>query len=190
MKKILMLLAIFCVACAAQAQDRVVKMPTEGSKAPFNPAEADKGYWCSIEAGGGATTMEGRKNLPMGEIVFSNGYRINQFLKVGVGIGALYYIANNIDVRGTTRKLSMPLFATLRGNFLNEGTRSVVPYWTANVGASLPDGFFLTPGVGLRVGEMRNAFIINLNYTLRQLKMPAGEHKYYSGIMLKLGYEF
>ncbi len=190
MKKILLILVALCAACTMQAQDRTIKMPTEKGKTSFNPAEQEKGYWCALEVGGGATTMEGRKNLPMGEIIFSNGYRINQYLKVGVGIGALYYIANNNEVRGTTRKLSMPLFATLRGNFLNEDTRSVVPYWTANVGASLPDGLFFTPGVGLRVGEMRNAFIINLNYTLRELKMPADQHKYYSGIMLKLGYEF
>ncbi len=135
MKKILMILVTLCAACTMQAQDRTIKMPTEKGKTSFNPAEQEKGYWCALEVGGGATTMEGRKNLPMGEIIFSNGYRINQYLKVGVGIGALYYIANNNEVRGTTRKLSMPLFATLRGNFLNEDTRSVVPYWTANVGA-------------------------------------------------------
>lgn len=172
----------------AHAQERKIRMPEEPVHRT-NIAEADRGYWCSIELGGGSTTMEGTKNVALAGAAFTNGYRFNQYLKAGVGIGVLYY-PNNSNVRAPKAHLAMPLFVNARGNILSDEIRRVVPYWSVNVGAALPDGFFLTPGVGLRIGEKRSALLIGINYTFRHLDAKLGRTENYSGVMLKLGYEF
>lgn len=188
MKRFVVLTIALAALAHAYAQDREIKMP-EDPVARTNIAEADKGYWCAIEVGGGSTAMENMKNVALAGVAFSNGYRFCQYLKVGVGIGVLYY-PNSGNVRNTSNHLSMPLFVNAHGNILSDRIRHVVPFWTVNVGTSLPDGFFLTPGVGLRIGEKRSAFLIGANYTLRHLKSYPGNADNYSGAMLKLGYEF
>lgn len=185
-------LVCLCVMClslgSANAQEREICMPEEMVHRA-NIAEMDRGYWCSIELGGGSTTMERMRNVAMAGVAFSNGYRFNQYMKMGVGIGVLYY-PNNSNVRDPKTHLAMPLFVNARGNILSDEIRRVVPYWSVNVGATMPDGFFLTPGVGLRMGEQRSAFLVGINYTFRHLKAQPERTEDYSGVMLKLGYEF
>lgn len=180
------MLATFSVCCS---QDRVIRMPETPSK-QINIAEKDEGsFWCAIELGGGSTAMENKKNVAMVGVSYTAGYRFNQYLKLGVGLGALYY-PNSKNVRDTKNHLAMPLFVNARGNILTDEIRRIVPYWSINVGASLPDGFFLTPSVGLRIGEKRNAFLVSVGYTLRHLKAYPESIENYSGALLKLGYEF
>ena len=133
--------------------------------------------------------MEKKKNVAMGGANYTAGYRFNQYLKVGAGLGVLYY-PNSKNVRDTKNHLAMPLFVNARGNILSDDIRRTVPYWSVNVGTSLPDGFFLTPSVGLRIGEKRNAFLVSVGYTLRHLKAYSENTTDYSGALLKLGYEF
>lgn len=176
------------LAISGFAQDRVIRMPEEPVKS-MNIAENNKGYWCSIEVNGGSTLMENHRNVTLVNAEFTNGYRFSQWLKVGAGIGVMYY-PNNNDVRDTKNHLSMPLFINVRGNMLSEEICRTVPYWSVNVGTSIPDGFFLTPTVGLRIGEKRSAFLVGVSYTLRHLKTCLGSMTNYSGAMVKLGYEF
>lgn len=174
--------------CNIHAQNRVIKMPVAPSKA-HNIAEDDKGsYWCALEFGGGSTAMEHKKNVAMAGASVSGGYRINQYIKVGAGLGVLYY-PNSSNVRDTKNHLSMPLFVNARGNILSEETRRTVPYWSVNLGTSVPDGFFVSPSLGLRIGENRNAFLVSIGYTIRHLK-SSQDISNYSGALLKLGYEF
>ena len=84
----------------------------------------------------------------------------------------------------------MSLFVNAHGNILSDNIRRTIPYWSTNIGTSLPDGFFLTPSVGLRIGEKRNAFLVSIGYTLRHLKVFPKHTSNYSGVLLKLGYEF
>ena len=133
--------------------------------------------------------MEGMKNVAMVGASFACGYRFNQYAKVGAGLGVLYY-PNSSNVRDTKKHLAMPLFLNVHGNILSEEIRRTVPYWSLNIGGSIPDGFFLTPSVGLRIGEKRNAFLISIGYTLRHLKSYPECVSYYSGALLKFGYEF
>lgn len=163
-------------------------MPEETAK-KWNIAENNSGYWCSIELNGGSTLMESSNNVALVSAEFTNGYRLSQWIKVGAGIGVMYY-PNNNNVRDTNNHLSMPLFVNVRGNMLSEEIRRTVPYWSLNIGTSLPDGLFLTPTVGLRVGEKRSAFLVGVSYTLRHLKTCPGCMTNYSGAMVKLGYEF
>ena len=171
------------------AQNNTVRMPEPPSK-QRNIAEWDKhSLWCAFEAGGGSTTMENHKNVAMTGASVIGGYRLNQYFKVGIGLGILYY-PNSSNVRSYDTHFSMPLFANLRGNFLSDTTRRTVPFWSVNAGMSFPDGGFFTPAVGLRVGEKRNAFLISLAYTLRHLDSTSKDIKNYSGVFLKLGYEY
>ena len=133
--------------------------------------------------------MVNKKNVAMAGASFGGGYRFSQFLKVGVGLGVLYY-PNNSNVRNSDNYVAMPLFFNVRGNFLSEEIRRTVPFWSVNIGSTVPDGFFMTPSVGLRVGEKRNAFLISIGYTLRHLKSYPQSVDFYSGVLVKLGYEF
>lgn len=178
--------AFNCMACA---QERVIRMP-EPPRKQVNIAEEDGGsYWCAIEVGGGSTAMENMKNVAMAGASYVGGYRFNQYLKTGVGLGVLYY-PNSSNVRDRKNHLAMPLFVNVRGNILSDDIRRTVPYWSVNVGTTVPDGFFLTPSVGLRIGEKRNAFMVNVGYTLRHMKAYSEHTADYSGALLKLGYEF
>lgn len=188
MKKCILLCCAMLLACSSFAQDRVIRMPQESAKSN-NIAEKNTGYWCSIELNGGATLMENRHNVALVNLEFTNGYRFSQWLKVGGGIGVMYY-PNNNNVRDTENHLSMPIFLNARGVMLSDEIRRTVPYWSVNIGTSFPDGFFLTPTIGLRIGEKRSAFLVGLSYTLRHLKTPPGSISNYSGAMVKIGYEF
>ena len=188
MKKALFLFALL-VAGSAYAQDRDIRMPEPPSKL-HNIAEKDgSSFWCAIEAGGGSTTMENKKNVAMVGMSYIGGYRFGQYLKVGVGLGVLYY-PNSRNARNTKNHLAMPLFANVRGNILSDNIRRTVPYWSVNIGTSIPDGLFMSPSVGLRIGEKRNAFLVSIGYTLRHFKSYPESTSNYSGALLKLGYEF
>lgn len=188
MKRLFFLLAVLCASMGSMAQERVIRMPETPSRG-VNIAEQEQGYWCAIEAEGGSTLMENRRNVALVGASFVNGFRFSQYLKLGAGLGVLYY-PNSSNVRNTDGHLAMPLFLNARGNMLSESIRHTVPYWSVNVGATLPDGFFLTPTVGLRIGEKRSAFLVGISYTFRQLKVLPGEKSGYSGAMARIGYEF
>lgn len=178
------------MARPACAQERVIKMPTEQASRSLNIAEVQHGFWCALEGGGGYTLMEGRRNVGLVETSFIGGYRFSEFLKAGIGIGALWY-PNNNTVRDRDTHLAMPVFLNFRGNILTEQIRMVVPYWSANIGTALADGFFFTPQVGLRLGESRSAFTLSIGYTLRHLyTTPESDISNYSGAVMIIGYEF
>ena len=189
MKKIVLLGLLFVTSAITYAQERVIRMPESPVK-NYNIAEADEGsFWCAIELGGGSTAMENKHNVAILGTTYTCGYRFNQYLKVGPGLGVIYYPSNN-DVRDTQNHLALPLFLNIRGNILSEEIRYTVPYWSVNVGSAIPDGFFFSPTIGLRIGERRNAFLVGVSYTLRHLKAYPECTENYSGILLKLGYEF
>lgn len=188
MKKILMITTALVSSLCGLAQERSIRMPEEPVK-NMNIAENNTGYWCSIELNGGSTSIENHKNVALVNAEFTNGYRFSQWLKVGAGVGVMYY-PNNDNVRDSKNHLSMPLFINARGNILSEEIRRTLPYWSVNLGTSIPDGFFFTPTVGLRVGERRSAFLVGVSYTLRYLKTKPSSISNYSGAMVKLGYEF
>ena len=188
MKKCLILILLAITLGKTYGQDRHITMPEQPAVIP-NIEEIDKGYWCAIEIGGGSTVMDNMKNVAMVAASFTNGYRFSQFLKVGAGVGVLYY-PNNKNVRQSANHFSVPIFLNARGNALPDDTRMTVPFWSVNVGTSVSDGFFLTPAVGLRIGEKRSAFLLSVAYTLRHLDSYPENVNTYSGALLKLGYEF
>lgn len=188
-KKIIIVLLMLGVYISASGQERAIGIPELPSMIRNIADEGIVKYWCVIEVGGGSTAMENMKNIAMLGTSFVGGYRFNQYLKVGAGLGILYY-PNNSNVRDTKGHLSMPLFVNARGNILSDDIRCTVPFWSVNIGVTIPDGIFFTPSVGLRIGEKRNAFLVGVSYTYRHLKSYPGSTNNYSGALLKLGYEF
>ncbi|MBQ6208265.1 MAG: hypothetical protein IJK42_00630 [Prevotella sp.] len=188
MKRTVLLMLLSFAYSLISAQDRHIILP-EQPVVKNNIAEKDNGYWCAVEFGGGSTVMDNMKNIAVAGGSFTNGYRFNQYLKVGLGVGVLYY-PNNKNVRASDNHFSVPVYFNARGNILSDDIRRTVPFWSANIGTSVSDGFFFTPAFGLRIGEMRSAFLISIAYTYRRLDAQPDKVKDYHGALLKLGYEF
>ena len=122
------------------------------------------------------------------------GYRFNEYVRVGLGLGARYYFDNN-KVRSTLSEWAFPIFLNVRGNFIPTRYRDVVPYYSFDIGGTVRDGFMLRPTVGLRVGRERSAFLVGLGYVGQDLSTYSRDNlrktrRFVNFITLKLGYEF
>lgn len=152
-----------------------------------------RGVWFATEITGGISCHHTGHNLGFGEANVTVGYRFSQYLKLGIGVGARYYIDQSYR-RHSSIKWGMPLFVAVRGNLMPGLYRTVVPYYMCEVGGSIRDGYMLRPGLGIRIGEMRQAFTIGINYMGQQLRPIDGDgkisSKYSNFVALRLGYEF
>lgn len=170
-----------------------VKKPS-GSHVDYTKNET--GFWFAAELQGGVTVRPNKHNMQFGELDVVAGYRISDYVRVGVGIGGRYYGGNH-DFRANSGEFSVPIYANVRGNFIPTEYRKVVPYYSFDLGGALRDGVFLRPTIGLRIGEPRAAFLIGISYLGQSTKMwkddatkPTKEDKFFSGVSLKIGYEF
>ena len=100
-----------------------------------------------------------------------------------------YYINNNV-MRCKSYKWSFPLFLNVRGNIIPELNRSIVPYYSADFGAAINDGFFVRPAIGVRFGEPRSSFTLAITYMAQKLKLTPEQYSTTSFIGLKAGWEF
>lgn len=195
MKKAICLLLGLAAIGSLFAQDNVVKrIPKVGHDSEQqNYATMDQGFWMSAEALGAMSCHLEGSNMGLAEVDVTAGYRISQYLKLGVGVGARYYI-NQDGHRRSSIKWGMPVFATVRGNFISSNYRTVVPYWGLEAGASIRDGMMVRPTIGVRIGEVRNAFTIGISYMGQELAIldKNGEkaEKYTNFVCIRLGYEF
>lgn len=190
MKKLfLILLSVTTICLSSIAQD--VKLPERPKRSSYiDYSECDKGFWCAIETEAGSSIAFKHKNVQAASLTYTAGYRISEFLKLGVGIGGRYYFNNNEDVRDTDIDWAFPIFANFRGNIISQEIRSMVPYWSLNIGGVIRDGFYLSPTIGLRFGENRNSWLIGISYGLHQLKVFPDDTEFKNFISLKIGYEF
>ena len=190
MKKMFLSLLFIAATMSANAQYRDVKLP-EAPKHPNyrNYESENKGFWCAVEAEGGSSVMEHEPNMQFVNLSCTGGYRLNEFLRFGAGIGVRYYV-NNADVRDTDNKFGMPIFANARGNFISAYDRDGVPFWSLNVGGITNEGFFASPTFGYSFGGLRNNFQIGISYTITNFKNCDKTNMAYSCFGLKLGYEF
>lgn len=115
------------------------------------------------------------------------GYRVNEYFRVGVGVGARYYI-NGGDFRSA--KLSSdwacPLFVNFRGNIISEEYRDAVPFYSLDAGFTIGDnGLMIRPTLGYRFGVSHSAFLLGISYWGQ-----ISDKEYLSFVGIKLGYEF
>ena len=170
-----------------------VLLPQEAKNPSFRDYSLEQsGFWCSVEGTVASSFIFDRRNLQRAIIAFTCGYRFNEYLRVGVGMGGNCYFNGNKKVRGDYNMFTMPVFLDFRGNILSQEVRELVPYWSLDVGANFGEGFFVSPTIGMRIGQRRNSFLLGLNYTLGEMKTPFRDlypsNIHYIG--LRLGYEF
>lgn len=162
--------------------------PTASSHLYKASTELDKGYWTAIELNAGVSLLLDKKNVGIVQFAWINGYRFNEYLRLGVGIGGRYYV-NNDACRDSGIPWAFPLFLDVRGNIISQQTNRLVPYWSMDVGASIRDNFFFSPTLGLRFGGKRSDILLGLSYTGQSLDSPTGS-KFTNMMSLKIGYEF
>lgn len=183
------MIAVFLIACAAgQAQERQIRLPQKPSEQKYKEYQTEEtGYWCSVEYDAGSSLFFEKKNFQETGLSFTNGYRFNEYLRVGVGAGVRYYFNNN-EVRSTDVKWAFPLYANVRGNIMSMDVRNVVPYYSVNIGGIIRDGFYISPTIGLRIGDPRSAFLVGLSYSFEDTALRSGSGA--SMLAIRLGYEF
>lgn len=200
-RKVITALMIICTLSPSFSQDKVVKRLPEIKKKKVdqyhNYAEYQTGFFCAAELAGGYSCRLEKSNFGFLELDAVGGYRFNEYLNVGAGIGARYYFANNL-IRYSTAKWAGPMFIDVRGQFIPHQFRNYVPYYSFDIGATIRDGFMLRPTLGLRIGEPRSAFLIGISYTGQnltsfqcdELGKKMKKNRFVSFITLKVGYQF
>ncbi len=183
-----MLIALMALPIMAQHRD--VKLPERPHQTGYRDYETQEhGFWFSFEADGGSTIMEHRRNIQFVDATFTGGYRINEYLRAGIGFGGRMYV-NNASVRYNDSKFGVPIFANVRGNFVSAYDRDGVPFWSLRVGGIVKEGAYFSPSVGYSFGGLRNNFQIGIAYVLTNPKVADGTRKTTSSFSLRLGYEF
>lgn len=156
----------------------------------------DKGFWYAIEAMVGYSFHLNNDNLGLTELNAVAGYRVNEYLRGGIGLGVRYYL-NNDKVRYSDINWSFPLFFDIRGNLISSEYRDVVPFYSFDIGGCIRDGFMISPTIGVRIGEKRSAFLLGLSYIGQSMKEKrainnaiVANQEFVSLLALKIGYEF
>lgn len=147
------------------------------------------GYWCAAEFSAGSSLQFDRSNLAPLNLSFVNGYQFNEFLKMGMGIGVRYYI-NNDEIRRSHIAWAFPIFANVRGNIISQESRSIVPYWSFDLGGAVRDGVYVSPTIGARFGIHRSSLLLGLSYVGQQMNLQEKEDAFVNMITVKIGYEF
>lgn len=169
-------------------------IPTESSKGDYvDYTNYQQGFWCAVELQGAYSCHLKNDNGALTELDIVGGYRFNEFFRLGLGLGARYYIEND-KIRHSDIKWSFPIFLNLRGNIIPSEHRTVVPFYSVDLGGTVRDGFMVRPTIGVRLGDPRSAFTVGITYLGQSLKAPVAEGKYKrdytSFVGLKIGYEF
>ena len=136
MKKIVIFLVLLSTSTSILAQYRNVKLPEKPKMTHYkNYEKENKGFWCAIESELGSSVMVHRTNMQYVNILFTGGYRLNEFIRFGAGFGGKMYV-NNAEIRDSDNKFGIPIFANVRGNFISAYERDGVPYWSFNIATS------------------------------------------------------
>lgn len=174
-------------------------IPSGGGSDPnvWSYADADRGFWWTVEAGAGSTVRLSKSNRMYAEADVTVGYRFNSYARLGVGAGFRYYFNTPADLRYASIAASFPLYVNLRGNLIGDLYRSVVPFYSIDLGGAIRDGMMFRPAVGVRFGSKRSAFTLALAYTGQQMPVVANDerggtvtNRYTSMVGLRLGWEF
>lgn len=199
-KLITALLTILVISPAFSQENTVRRLPEikgENAKPYQVYTEYKTGFFCAAELAGAYSCRLEKSNFGFLELDAIGGYRFNEYLNVGAGMGARYYFANN-RIRYSRAKWGGPIFIDVRGQLIPHLYRNYVPYYSFDIGGTIRDGFMLRPTLGLRIGEVRSAFLIGIAYTGQSLTsfswndmgQKLKKNRFVSFITLKVGYQF
>ena len=191
MRKTLFMMILFSlsVSISSYAQYRQVNLPEKPNKPAYKDMTTEnKGFWCAFETEAGSSIMEFKPNMQFIGLTATGGYRINEYLRLGIGFGGRIYV-HNAEIRNTRSKFSMPIYANARGNLISAYDRDGVPFWSINIGGITKEGLYMNPSIGYSFGGLRNNFHVGLSYTLSKFKDSTKLNQTYSYLGLKIGYE-
>lgn len=200
MKKLAFLIIAIAALVAPQyasAQRDDIIYPTEQNLGTrhTNLSKNNTGFFFAVEASGGVTVTGA--TVPMVELDVVGGYRFNEFVRLGIGLGPRYYINGDRIRAAKKEQWTMPLYLNIRGNFIPGDYRNVIPYYSVDAGYTIGDDFMIRPSVGVRFGSNRSAFLLGIAYLGQNMKTGIinpdtnKETKYFGSFLcLKLGYEF
>lgn len=176
MKKLLVIMVIlFSVLCAGWSQNPHVTLPERPKRAKYvDYTIKQSGWWCAAQLGAGFSTTTNRF---FGQFDFVNGYRISEFLKVGVGVSPRLGIN------------TIPIYAQGRGNFISQEDTMFAFFWNADLGYAINGGIYASPSVGLKCGGIRHNFLASVYYALEGQK-PEVSNQPLHLVGLRIGYEF
>lgn len=190
MKKAFIAMLMLTIVSVANAQYRDVKLPDAPRHTNYRNYEMENsGFWCTFDLECSSSVMVRHRNMQYTGLAWTGGYRLNEFIRIGAGLGVRYYVNNGI-VRGTDNNFGLPIFANARGNFISAYDRDGVPFWSFNIGGITNEGLFASPTIGYSFGGLRNNFLIGINYTITNFKNYHNTRMGYSYFGLKIGYEF
>lgn len=186
---IIIMCLVICSICVAQ-ENTVNRLPDKPNRPVYKDhTVTETGYWFSAEGLFGTMADPNSTNLQFIGAQFVNGFRLNEFLRGGVGIGIKHYFKSD-DLRTSTTVLGFPLFANLRGNLLSQNDREIVPFWSIESGTEIRSGYYVSPLVGFKIGEQRSSFTVGVSYTMIQMDTKEKDDDIRNCITLKVGYEF
>lgn len=161
----------------------------------------DSGAWWAVESVTGYSIRlgDGKSNGGFEEIDVTGGYRFNEYVRIGIGLGGRYYFHCG-GFRAHAHDWSLPLYFNVRGGMMARAERVCTPFYSLDIGSSIADGFMIRPTVGLKIGERRGAFVVALSYVGQNMKTYSNrvnengrlvyDDSFVSFVALKLGYEF
>lgn len=94
--RIISFILFVLLALPSFGQYRDVRMPEQPKGSNYRDyTSQEQGFWCAVETEGGSSIMEHKTNMQYVNLTFTGGYRINEFLRLGVGFGGRMYVNNN-----------------------------------------------------------------------------------------------
>lgn len=177
--------------------DTKLIVPEESQRAAYvHHDDLEKGYWYAVEGSYGHAVFRSNSD-GYAQLSFTNGYRLNEYLRVGGGFGARWYVVNN-SCRHASNDWSFPIYVNARGNVISQNVLRVVPFWSFDTGVAINDGFFFSPTFGVRLGGKRSNLLLALSYLGQNMKFDymttgqtiAKETEYVNFLSFKIGYEF
>lgn len=186
-----MLLLAIAVSSLSMAQYREVKLPPETTRSRYYDSDlSDKGFWSAAEFLGGSTLSSEFACAQYLQLTWTVGYRFNQYIRIGAGLGGKVYVNNGYKLRVAESDWAIPFLVNARGNFMAQEDRDFSPYWSMNIGYVVKDGFFMSPTLGIRFGSKRSDFLLGVTYSLNRIDNLAWVDSYTNSLMLTLGYEY
>lgn len=198
MKKIVFLLILVLGCGYIHAQSNSVRLPKKPITSKYTDySEQNEGFWCSAGLSAGASFISSKSACVISADIIA-GYRFGEYLRLGIGVSPRGLAAAEASYPESNRKMEVPLYFDMRGNFLPQNQRMFSPYWSIDVGYTFSCGAYCSPTLGLKIGGLRNDFLIGLSYVSQQYVHSDSidgygklvYSKFANMVCLKLAYEF
>ncbi len=181
------LLLLMGIVSVSSAQIRLPEKPKRAGHIDYSIKES--GYWIAAQANADFAT-NGKNHSAAFQFDLIQGYRFSEFLKVGIGVSPRFYTNAVSDFCGKNgRPFSVPIYADVRGNITPQADAMFAFCWSADLGYAINEGIYVSPGIGMRFGDIRHNFLAGISYAFQQHNV-ASKNSFIHIIGLRLGYEF